>query len=329
VAERDQRYHAHSFIREHTNSSNGRADSRRAIYSICAAGASILTLSANKHIDGAACAALSTISGVTASGAIRAKTDPVVALALPSSTVPVWEVTQGFPEILGIKLSADTGVVISDQLAETLQLASGDILKMSESTTGIDGRRPGYGYGILAPVPNNDPFDECWAEVWPMSQDTRSLLYSTLIPGEVENAQIVYAQLNTTLGAVFDNTRFSDRITKYCAIIGGIFGLALSYLAVRIRKVEHASALHAGLDKTSLPLLTMIEMFSWLLATVILSASLTIIFTATTHSNNTMSLYLLAAKIVGLTTLGVYCGTLIAISLAKENQLFRHLKNRS
>ncbi len=77
-----------------------------------------------------------------------------------------------------------------------------------------DGRRGGLGYSVLIPVDADAPFDECWADVWPVSPSTRDLLLLTAMPAAGQEPPTL-GQLNTTLGTGFDGAvSFSQRPTR-------------------------------------------------------------------------------------------------------------------
>ena len=131
------------------------------------AGASTYTVAADARVDATACTALAGLPGVEAVGAIRDAPTALEPAALPSTTIPYFETTVGFGALLGA-VNADTGgVLVSDQVAQTLQLKAGDEIPLRSSTestpqktaqvAGVyaypdDGRVPGYGYAVLAEV---------------------------------------------------------------------------------------------------------------------------------------------------------------------------------
>lgn len=299
-------------------------------------GASVATIAAKGRIDAAACEALSTVAGVRAAGAIRKNDRGIVAAALPSSSIPVMEATQGFPALLRATDTPGAGVVLSDQVADALRLEAGDTLRTADGATLVtgtyryptDGRRPGLGYAALVPVPDQGAFDECWIDVWPASAQTRPLLQTTLLTGSDEGEQPVLSQLNTTLGTEFDgHTAFEERITRHAAALALLLGLGLGYLSVRTRRIHFASALHAGVRRTSLAAIIALEILSWTAPAAILTASTAAVLIATGATDADASA-LLAAQIAIPAVIGPYLGAAVGLALTRERHLFRYFKDR-
>ncbi|QIM18288.1 hypothetical protein G7066_05800 [Leucobacter coleopterorum] len=92
-------------------------------------GASIITFSAPGRIDGDTCESLGAVPNVHSSGAIRSLDTGTKASALPSSTIPSFEVTAGFSELMGTKSSSASGAIISDAVADALGVSPGTKFK--------------------------------------------------------------------------------------------------------------------------------------------------------------------------------------------------------
>lgn len=301
------------------------------------AGASVITLAAPGRIDGTACEALAAVPGIRAAGAIRSSENGIVAAALPSTSIPVKEVTAGFPALLHADTVAQAGIVLSDQAATTLDRAPGDTLatRAGEATvSGVyaypdDGRRAGYGYAALVPVPDGGAFDECWVDVWPTSTQTPMLLQMALTPADQDGEQAVLSQLNTTLGTRFDgHDRFADRITRHGPLIALTIGAGLGYLAVRSRRIQLASALHAGLRKPALALILALETLSWTAPTAMLTAAFVAVFVATGSTGESAASVLLGLRIGLLAVATPFLGAAVALALTRERDLFRYFKDR-
>lgn len=135
------------------------------------AGASTYTVVSEKRVDAQACTALAGLPGVQAAGAIRNPQTDLAPAALPSSTIPYFETTVGFGALLGASKVDTGGLLVSDQVAETLQLSAGDEIPLRTSAKQTtekapakaaqvadvyaypdDGRVPGFGYAVLAEV---------------------------------------------------------------------------------------------------------------------------------------------------------------------------------
>lgn len=304
-----------------------------------AAGASVVTIAAVGRIDGTACAALARVPGVRSAGAVRTSDSSITAAALPSSTIPVTEATQGFPDLLNADLAPGAGVVLSDQAADALGLTVGDALLTTSDETRVvgvyeyptDGRRAGYGYTAVVPVPvpDDEIFDECWVDVWPASARTRTLLQTTLLAGSDEDRSPVVSQLNTTLGASFDgNARYADRVTRHAAPLALALGAGLGCLAVRSRRIQLASALHAGVRKSDLGAVLALEITSWVAPAAIITASVGAVFAATGGTSDASSVIVLASRIGLAAVAAPYLGAAAALLLTREQHLFRYFKDR-
>lgn len=302
-----------------------------------AVGASVVTLAAVGRVDGVACEALAGVPGVRAAGAIRAREVGIVAAALPSSAIPVMEVTAGLPVLLHATTAPNAGVILSDQAADALDLAAGDELVTHDGSTPVagvyayptDGRRSGYGYAALVPVPAGGRFDECWVDVWPASPQTRTLLQTALAPGDEEAGPAVISQLNTTLGIAFDGAeRFSERLTRYAAPLALILGAGLGFVSVRSRRMQLAAALHAGVRKPDLAAISGFELLSWVVPTALFTAATISVFIATGVAGDAAATALLGARIGALAAAGPFLGAALALALTRERHLFRYFKDR-
>lgn len=303
------------------------------------AGASISVLSAPGQINGSGCDALSGIPGVRASGAVREETERIAFIVLKSAPVPVSTVTPGFSELLGVTASASgIGVHLSDQVSEALQATAGDTVETSQGEVyvggtyiyPVDGRTPGYGYAALVPSTDNKPYDECWADIWPQSDEIQALMYTAVLAGRTNTeAPIVMGQLNATLGAKFDGeTLFNRRITRYAVAITGIASLGIGYLYVRGRRLEIASNLHAGVRRGNQAAILALEIAAWITPAMLLSEAILVIYCLTNESADITTLLLLAGQNQYATSVGIILGAGAAWIATREKHLFRYFKNR-
>lgn len=300
-------------------------------------GASIVTLQADGRVDGSSCEALNSIAGVTAAGALRTRESGLTAAALPSSAIPVMEITRTFPDVLRANVTGGPGVILSDQAASTLDLNVGDRLITRDSSTQVagiypypnDGRRSGYGYAALVPVSSSAPFDECWVDVWPTSKEIPALLQTVVLPASEESAPAQLTQLNTSRGTTFDGkARFETRITRFAAPAGFIISIALGYVAIRARRIQLASALHAGASKRALTKMVSLELLSWILPTGLLAGSLAFLYIANGPAGDLVPTLTLSGSIAGLALLGPFLGAYAALVSVSEKHLFRYFKDR-
>ncbi|ALJ18689.1 hypothetical protein [Microbacterium sp. No. 7] len=301
-------------------------------------GASIAVLEAPQHIDGAACQALADIEGVRAAGAVRAEERRLTLSALPGAPVPVSSVTAGFAELLGADVDPGAGVYLSDQVAEAIQAAPGGEIATHDGPVRVvgvyaypsDGRMPGYGYMALVPVNDGGPFDACWADVWPQSDGIPSLLYTALSPiAAGADVQVSLGQLNATLGTRFSGAAdFEGRLTRFAPLAAGLVALALGFLALRLRRLEIASNLHAGIARADQRGILAVETAAWIAVAVLLAESAIVVTIAADPAADRAALLLIAQRAVFAAVVGATAGALTAWLLTRERHLFRYFKGR-
>ncbi|WP_223227628.1 hypothetical protein [Leifsonia xyli] len=302
-----------------------------------AAGASVITLAAADRIDGCSCDRLAELPGVRAAGALRDSGRGVSAATLPSSSIPVFEVTPVFAAILPAERAAITGLLVSDQVAEALAVRAGDSIATEDGPVGVagvygypsDGRRPCYGYAALAPAGDSDAFDECWIDVWPLSSDIPKLLHTTLLPTQADDERPVLSQLNTTRGASFEGeTLFAGRITQYGGPVALALGAGLGFVAVRSRRMHLASALHAGVSRADLAAITALETVVWVIPCLVFTAAVIGVFAAGGADADAVTTAILGGRIGLLAAAGVLLGTAAGFGLVRERHLFRYFADR-
>ena len=315
-------------------------------------GASIVTLTAPDRIDGAACDALADIRGIRAPGAHRPPPPPpragragaapppldqgVVANALPSSTLPVFDVTPGLRDVLHASGQPSAGLILSDQAAASLAVREGDALATRQGPVPVagafaypsDGRRPGFGYAALAPIPAGTTFDECWVDVWPTLPEIPALLRTTLLPEVADTQPPVIAQLNATLGASFDGAaRMSERVTQFAPPVAAFVAAGLGFLAVRTRRMHLASALHAGVTRPALAAVVALELLTWVIPAA-LAATAAIVLIVATAPAEAGSFAQLGLRVIVAGVAATPLGALLAFATIRERHLFRYFRTR-
>ncbi|QIM18287.1 hypothetical protein G7066_05795 [Leucobacter coleopterorum] len=192
-----------------------------------------------------------------------------------------------------------------------------------------DGRRSGYGYAILSPVPDSGPFDECWIDVWPTIKEAPILLQTTLIPGGDKAEKAVLSQLNTSLGRAFDgNGKFLNRVTQFAPLAAVIIAFGIGFVSIRVRRIQLASAIHAGVSKLDLTILVTVETSSWVIPAGIFSAITATLFAASSTLGTSEATFVLALRVFGPALVAAVAGALVALGLTQEKHLFRYFKNR-
>lgn len=301
-------------------------------------GASIMTITAPGRIDGAACDALATVPNARASGAVRSMETGIAASTLPSSTIPLFEVTGGFPDLLDPQRDDAAGVYLSRDAANALGVESGEEFPARFSApvavAGVyeypsDGRRSGFGYAALAPAGSNGRFDECWVDVWPTSDEIPALMQTTLASGGENAEPPALAQLNPSLGRAFDGAeRFEQRITRFAAGAAGATALGLGFVAMRTRRLQLASAMHAGMKKTDLACISGLEVLSWVAPAVVFSGMAAAAFAVSGIPADAPSAAVLGLRIITPAAVFAFLGAGVALAATRETHLFRYFKNR-
>lgn len=302
-------------------------------------GGSTLIYDAPGRIDGAACDALGGLSGVRAAGAMLS-TEKIEPAAMAGSRIPAYLVSGGFGGFtaLGGAVPAD-GSLISADVAETLGAAKGDIIALRSGSVTVggvydyaeDGRRPGYGYAVLLPVPSNRLFDQCWVEAWPQIDEVERLLPLTIDPrARVETGQPAASihQLNGSLGARYDGaSRFDQRVTRFAPLAAAVAAGLLGFVAVRRRRLQLASARHAGVGPAPLLLQSLVETAVWTLAGGAVAATAVVVLLMLTSPGDAGPVLPVGLRTVagaGATLLGATTATLSI----RERHLFDYFKGR-
>ncbi|MDR1077281.1 MAG: hypothetical protein LBL55_01175 [Propionibacteriaceae bacterium] len=341
---------------------SGLADLARQADAFRRAGAAIQVVSAPGRIDGAQCDALASHPAVAAAGAVRQAADLRLAV-LPSTTVAAFEATWGLARVLGVQplgavaepvgsagdtmmagsnVAADSrrggGVWLAQDLAtalgpsDQLALLAGDQLTVA----GVfpypsDGRAPTLSFALVAPVLAQGVFDACWVEVWPETDLAADWLTWPVLSGPV-GAQTTPAQaqqLNTGLGLRFGAAdRLAGLPLRPLAAASLAFGVGLGFVLIRTRRLELASALHAGQSRAALIGQVLIETAGWLLPAV----ALLLAWSAWTAGWDNPSLrrtaFWAGARSVGLAAAGLLLAAGLTAGWTKERHLFRYFKNR-
>ncbi|WP_101625352.1 ABC transporter permease [Bifidobacterium imperatoris] len=324
-----------------------------------ASGGSTWILEYPNHIDGAACDRLVSLDGVEAAGAVRQSDNKLVFAALPSTSVPLYDITPGAADVFmlsttgtqwqygksrasGNTTASREGALLSREAAEPFQAQSGQSLALKDGrhldVVGVfnwpdDGRKSGFSYAALTPVPADSSvsFSQCWVRAWPQTKNIESLLRlasdGSASATTADRPQIY--KLNTTKGSELDSALlFTSRLTAFAPWIALAAALVLGFIATRIRKLEMASALHCGVPKTALITQILLETATWGIAGIILASPLL----AWVWLNNTTaeaeSLTDTLLRVPAAALLGVLLGAFLAVLLTRENHLLKYFKNR-
>lgn len=303
-----------------------------------ASGASVQVVDSPESIDGTRCAALATVAGINAAGALR-PAEPIRARSLPSTDLSVWEMTPELPEVLksigsALDGSAGPGVWLSEDLAAMLGTSAGQVLTTSVGDARIggvytwpdDGRERTLGFAVLVPVPALGAFDQCWLEIWPTDAQRRGL---TLTASAAGSADPSVSQLNSTLGAEVDVVELIEtRPTRPAPIAAAVLGIGLGWIAVRSRRLELASNMHARIPKASVMTQSLIEVAVWAaVGGLVVSAALISVSRLDNPDPSAVTL-LTGMRTLGSACAGTLVGTLLGASTVREVHLVRYFRDR-
>lgn len=303
-----------------------------------AAGASTQLFALAGGVDAQRCAALADVDGITTAGALRAA--PAVRLHnLPSTEVPLFEVTPGFLAVLGQVPSAGPDVAISQSLATAIDAVPGSTIATTAGSGVVgsvypfpqDGRNAALGYAALAPVPATGLFDACWAEVWPANDRTANLLLLTAAASTPLGAaaQATLDQLNSSLGKAYDPaTLLRERPTRFAGYAAIVAGFTLGVVAIRARRLELAAALHSRVPRTALTWQVLLEAGAWTGAAVVILTPVLALVAAYNNPEPPGDYWAIGLRIVATGAAAVLLGAACATAATREKHLFRYFKDR-
>lgn len=302
------------------------------------AGASTRILAAEGRVDPQACDRLNTIQGVSAAGALRASTERIALLVLPSSPVPAWEVSPGFPAVVAPAGARASGVLMPLELAGELGTAGGatvatDLGSMRIASTydyPADGRRAGLGYAILTPTAAPTPFDECWVVAWPEISNLRTVLLATVLPESARGGESPrISQLNGSLGEEFAGaSAFLDRSTRAVVPVAGLAAFGVGYLSVRLRRLQIASALHAGVVRADAVAVQLVQAAAWVGAACVIATGTAVVAAPQLMPDEPFALLraVLGVPLAGFA--GALVGAAVATLATRERHLLRYFRER-
>ena len=299
-------------------------------------GAATKYIAVEKGVDSSSCDALHSYTKVTAAGALRAAPDATIA-GLPGATIQTYAVSSGFTRILGISSSRE-GIWLSKSFARSLGVTPGSTLTVNGTPTPIagmfdypeDGRDTRLTQAIVIPTLDDDaPFDECWMSTWPIPKDPDALLRTALSADGALNSDVTIAQLNRSLGSELNaHALFTARLTQWAPAAAGIAAIAIGFASIRLRRLEYAAALHAGLSRLAMIAGVLVETSAWVAvgaATAVATAA-TVITILDPRSFPDLLSFIWVSGLAAAG--GALLGALAAASSVRESALFRYFKER-
>lgn len=301
------------------------------------AGGATVILTARGQVSGAACQNLADIPGVASAGAMRESVARISVSTLPDAPLPLYEVSPGFPEVVSASVEG-AGLIISAEVGSTLAIRPGGTIPLAagaERVAGIfpyppDGRRPGLGYAALAVTNDLRPFDECWVAAWPRVANLHTLLLTTLTPEKDSTPeQPIMSQLNSSLGEMASvHETFLSRTTRGAAPLTAALAVLLGYIAIRVRRLHLASALHSGVARLDLLGIHTLETWAWSVPAALTGMAVGAVMTRIVPAADQWAQFMTVLGIPLAGFAGAFIGTILATLTTREKQLFRAFKDR-
>ena len=302
------------------------------------AGASVYRLDAPAAVDGNACDKLQKVDGISASGATRNASDIRFAL-LPDLPTPYFDATAGMINMLSVQPAIpEAGLLVDAELAASLGVeAVPDTTFLSGNRTSTqvaatfdhpdDGRDATLSGAALGLVEDRAPFDSCWALFWPPTENPLDVMGPLLTASASGSGTLV--QWNPTLGRTIDpHAVFTALPLLEIAVAGALAIAALAYLGVRLRRLEAASALHAGVRRADLLAIAMTEALLWLVPACALSLGIITIAAMWNNRDPSFAAWIAGARTVGVAAAAWLLSTGIATAAVRETHLVKYFQQR-
>ncbi|MCL1923224.1 MAG: hypothetical protein FWG15_05140 [Propionibacteriaceae bacterium] len=301
-------------------------------------GASTFIVNSPGQIRGDVCDQLADQDGVESAGALKQQVESLTSQTLPRGPIASYQVTEGALRLFEVEDSGHAGLVLSTEVANTLGVTTGGSLPLTQGGTYVrgvfewadDGRKPGFSYSALTPVPADDLFDECWIKTWPMATNAQQLLRLTVDPRANDlQVRTDYSQMNTRLGSEFTGfDRYLDRITRFAPILALIVAGFLGFIFVWLRRLELASAQHVGASKLSQVGQLLIEHGFCLVVGGAIVLGLDGLTMALITPADPGALWQVSFRVLMGGIFGGLLGTTLGVNQISSNHLFRYFKTR-
>ena len=304
-----------------------------------AGGGSIWVVAAPGAVDGARCDALAELPRVAAAGALRSSAQGIRFAVLPSLAIESFAATPGLAEVLqpGDAVGAGT-MLLSARLASDLGVdgpgwlptTTGSIAVRGSFDYPSDGRAPILEYAAVSFARGTEPFDACWINVWPPDAELAARLRTAPLIDTADLEQVELSTINPALGTRLDPaTEFLNRTTRFVGPAAGLLA-ALGLLAVGMRRrLEYASARHAGVTRADLVRIALIEALTWGAVLGLVQSALVWGMARAFGAGDPGVLVETAARVAAFTLAGGVLGALIVPALATERRLIELFKGRS
>lgn len=304
--------------------------------------ASVWVLDSPANIDAAACTNLAGSGGIVSAAAVRESGQMRLAL-LPSAPLSAFDATAGIADVL-VPLKRPHpltgGVLLASPVAEAVSTEAGGSLLTSMGEARVasvipwdaeDGRSPGLGWAGLSLVPAVGVFDQCWVEVWPSSEEAISLLQVALVRTDDsarESTRTV--QANTTKGRAFDASGVrGPLVSRVAPGLLALFVAGMAWVSVRVRRLEVASDLHAGVARADVFVKFGLEAMVWALMSVVLALPVLAWLVVTTGAGDALAVAAVAGVDLVVWVCAALLGTGAGVWSVRERQLLDAFRART
>lgn len=296
-------------------------------------GATVYRIEAADSISVKQCESLTRNDGVLASGAVD-DANPVRFRVLPDQPITTLEISPGALAVFGLNPAGLTeqGAYLSANIAEQLEVApqakaelldGNSVTVLADYPVHEDGRDDTLVNRILAVSPMTVA-DSCWVLFWPPPEDAATTLKNSLLKAGTE---VSVQQWNTRLGSDFNPQQLLQQqpllpLTLLAAVLCCVAAGGFSYT----RRLEHASSLHAGVDRVSLVLITLLETLIWLVPTVCFTVAALAVVARLDNPDPLGPALLAGLRIVLAAAAAWLIGTVLTTVTARESRLFKHFQ---
>ena len=301
-------------------------------------GGSVLIVESIGAIDGAQCEALASLERVRGAVALRQSAEPLRLAALPSSPPALYEATPGFARFFTTHPSDEgAGIWLSGQLEQSVgELAGSSLIDPSTRVQYAgyfdypdDGRSMSLAYTAVIEVPATGLFDECWVDVWPQRDDLASLATFAVRTPLDAPPEVRIRQLNTSMGESLDQElELANRVTRLLPLFSTVIAGLVGVVAVRLRRLEIASALHVGVRIRDLAGQLMLECISWAVPAGALALAAAFLIARPLEGGDAVFVWLSAGFTVATGATAVMVGIFGGLASIRSKRFFQFFLDR-
>jgi hypothetical protein len=283
-------------------------------------GGSTWVVSAPAGVDGERCDALSELPQVTAAGALRGSSQGIRFATLPSLAVETFQATPGLAHLLTGEVRGSGSILLSSRLASDLGV---DRPEWVRTTTGQVAVAGSFDY----PSDGRTPILEYAAVSFAgLASRLRNLpLGDTADPEQVE-----FGTLNSALGTRLDPAAdFQARSTRYVGAAAGLLAFVVVLAVGMRRRLEYASARHAGLSRADLVRIALAEAVGWGSVLLMLQVAIGVLLACSLGADEPGLVLEAALRVAAFVLIGGVLGAMALPAFASERRLIELFKGRT